>query len=70
MLDSVSLPRGKLTITPVTPAEPLVSTAAQTFPVGMSGSAIEADVQSFAVSFLQRSAARPHVNDMSLDHNQ
>lgn len=71
MLDDVPLPRGQLTITPVTPAEPLVSIAAQSFPIGMSGSAIESDVQSFAVSFLQRSAARPYITDMSptMTHN-
>lgn len=66
MLDDVSLPRGRLAITPVTPAEPVVSTAVQTFPIGMTGSAIESDVQSFAVSFLQRSARRLHTFDMRL----
>lgn len=62
MLDDVPLPRGRLAITPVTPAEPVVSTAVQTFPVGMSGSAIESDVQTFAVSFLQRSVRHLHEN--------
>ncbi len=66
MLDDVSLPRGRLAITPVTPAEPVVSTSVQNFPVGMSGSAIESDVQSFAVSFLQRSARHLRAIDMRL----
>jgi hypothetical protein len=66
MLDDVSLPRGRLAITPVTPAEPVVSTPVRTFPIGMSGSAIESDVQTFAVSFLQRLARHLHVIDMHL----
>jgi len=66
MLDDVPLPRGRLAITPVTPAEPVVSTSVQNFPIRMSGSAIESDVQSFAVSFLQRSAAHLHKFGMNL----